>query len=147
MYKQIMVAVDGSKTSNLALAEAVKLATEQQARLRLVHVVDQTLISWDEGGWLDYSAMQDALYKAGRKIMDDAENTVRATGIEPETAVVESVGRRLSDVIAEEASRWPADLVVMGTHGRRGFDRLLLGSVAEGVVRTSLAPVLLVRGG
>jgi nucleotide-binding universal stress UspA family protein len=147
MYKHIMVAVDGSQTSNLALEEAIRLAGEQHASLKLIHVVDQTLINWDEGGWLDYSAMQEALSKAGQKIIDDAAQRVRAAGLETETAVVESVARRLADVIAEEAGRWPADLIVMGTHGRRGFDRLLLGSVAEGVVRTAPAPVLLIKKG
>lgn len=147
MYKHILVAVDGSETSNLALAEAIRLAGEQQAKLKLVHVVDQTLINWDEGGWLDYSTLQEALSKAGHKIIDDADRRVREAGMEAETAVVESVARRLADVIAEEAKHWPADLIVMGTHGRRGFDRLLLGSVAEGVVRTAPAPVLLIRGG
>jgi nucleotide-binding universal stress UspA family protein len=68
-------------------------------------------------------------------------------GVPTESALLESDARRLSSVIAEEAQRWGADLVVVGTHGRRGLERLILGSVAEGVARTAPVSVLLVRGG
>jgi nucleotide-binding universal stress UspA family protein len=54
--------------------------------------------------------------------------------------------KHVYDVIEEEVTRWPADVVVIGTHGRRGIRRLLLGSVAEGLTRISSKPILLVRG-
>lgn len=146
MYKRILVAVDGSSTGNLALQEAIKLAREGQSRLKLVHVVDETLINWDEGGWLGGSTVFEALAAAGRKVLDAAVETVRREGLDVESQLVESVARRIGSVISEEAESWQADLIVVGTHGRRGVDRLLLGSVAEGVVRTAAVPVLLVRG-
>jgi nucleotide-binding universal stress UspA family protein len=59
---------------------------------------------------------------------------------------VENLSGQIADVILNEARKWRADLLVMGTHGRRGFSHLLLGSTAEGVVRASAKPVLLVRG-
>ncbi len=64
----------------------------------------------------------------------------------PEASLIETAGRRVPGAIVEEARRWGADLIVVGTHGRRGLDRLLLGSVAEGVARMSPVSVLLVRG-
>jgi nucleotide-binding universal stress UspA family protein len=60
--------------------------------------------------------------------------------------MVENVSGQVAEVILNEARKWRADLVVMGTHGRRGFSHMLLGSTAEGVVRSSAKPVLLVRG-
>ena len=54
--------------------------------------------------------------------------------------------RRVPDVVVAEAKRWPADLIVAGTHGRRGLSHLFLGSVAEGIIRISTVPVLLIRG-
>jgi len=146
MYKNILVAVDGSSTSNRALQEAMDFAKEQQACLLLVHVVDETLVNWDEGQWLNYGEVQEALTKSGEKILADTCKKVREAGIKATTKLVESTARRTSDVIVEESQRQCADLIVIGTHGRRGFDRLLLGSVAEGVTRTATVPVLLVRG-
>ena len=68
-------------------------------------------------------------------------------GAESRLVEVEKYGERVVDAIVDEAKRWRADLIVIGTHGRRGVSHLLLGSVAEGVVRLAPAPVLLVRGG
>jgi len=60
--------------------------------------------------------------------------------------VIDQFDKRVSDAIEQEAESWHADLIVIGTHGRRGFRRLLLGSVAENLIRTSTKPVLLIRG-
>ncbi|MDA8383847.1 MAG: universal stress protein [Betaproteobacteria bacterium] len=147
MYRRILVAIDGSETSREALREALKLAAESPALLRLVHVVDETLVNWDEGGWMADPRVQEALHAAGKAIVEGAVEQARQAGIEPETALVETVARRVGAVIAEEAARWAADLIVIGTHGRRGIDRLLLGSVAEAVIRTAPVPVLLIRSG
>ena len=68
------------------------------------------------------------------------------SGIEVETKLVEDYNGRIGAVISKEAEQWLADLLVVGTHGRKGLGHLLLGSVAEGVMRTASMPVLLVRG-
>lgn len=147
MYKHILVAVDGSDISNMALREAIKLAKDQHSTLRLVHVVDLTLAySAVEAPYVgDY---QTAVRAAGRKVIIDCSATVREAGIEFDTKsiVIETLDQHIYDAIDEEAKRWPADLIVIGTHGRRGFRRLLLGSVAEGVTRVASKPVLLIRG-
>jgi len=148
MYKHILVAVDGSDTSNLALQEAIKLAKEQQAALRLIHVVDETpAYMLVETPYLvaDY---QKAMRDAGQKVLATCAATVSQAGVEVDTkfALLEVLAQRICDAINEEAKRWPADLIVIGTHGRHGFNHLLLGSVAEGVIRLATKPVLVIRG-
>jgi nucleotide-binding universal stress UspA family protein len=86
----------------------------------------------------------DALAAAGRKALARIERGARAAGARPETVLVEDCGGRVADAIVQQAKRWRADLIVMGTHGRRGVKRVLLGSDADLVVRYSPVPVLLI---
>ena len=149
MYKHILVAVDGSDTSNLALQEAIKLAKEQQSSLRLVHVVDLTPAYMMVDMPYPVADYQTAMREAGQKVLATCAETARQAGIEVDTkfVVLEVLTQRICDPIIDEAKRWLADLLVIGTHGRRGFNHLLLGSVAEGVIRLATKPVLVVRGG
>ncbi len=146
MYQHILVAVDGSDTSNLALEHVVKLALDQQAKLRIAHVVD--LLNWDGAFLVDINQLQETFRQSGRKILEKAQGTAREAGMEaePQLLEIEALGHRIADLIGEEARSWPADLIVVGTHGRRGLHRLFLGSVAEGIVRGATVPVLLIRG-
>ncbi len=148
MYKQILVPVDGSDTSSLALQEAIKLAESQQAKLRIVHVIDALMYPLDLE-FVDVGAIQQALRQSGNAILEDAQAVARKSGVEAETKLldIQSPGRRIAGTIVAEAEAWPADLIVLGTHGRRGLNHLLMGSVAEDVARRSPKPVLLVRGG
>ena len=144
-YKRILVPVDGSATSNTGLDEALKLARDGPSRIRLVHIIDDTLaFSSPDGAGVNY--VLDALRKAGRDALEIAANRVRRAKLDAETDLVENLTGRVADAIVEQAKRWRADLIVMGTHGRRGFDRLLIGSNAELVVRHSPVPVLLIPG-
>lgn len=145
MFKNILVAVDGSNTSALALQEAIHLAQEQKAKLRIAHVVDETTLNWPETG--DVDEVQETFRQTGRKILETAMTAVHAAGMTAETRMVEieTFGRRVSDMIASEAEAWSADLIIVGTHGRRGMRRLLLGSVAEEVTRVAVKPVLTIR--
>lgn len=146
MYKHILVAVDGSDTSQLALREAIKLAKDQQAELRLINVIDETPITWGESGALGVTeTVFEALRQAGQAIVDKSMALVREAGLKAEAILPETFGQRIANILVEEAKRWPADLIVIGSHGRRGVDRLLLGSVAEGVMRLSTIPVLLIH--
>ena len=83
----------------------------------------------------------------GERALAQAGEKVRLAGMTPDTALHEAKGERIAKVIEDEAKRWEADLIVIGTHGRSGLSRLLLGSVAEGVARSAAVPVLLVRAG
>ena len=142
-YKRILVPVDGSPTSNTGLDEALKLARGERARIRLVHVIDDTLaFATPDGTGVPY--VLEALRKGADDALSGAATRVRRAKIQVETDLVENVTGRVADAIVERAKRWRADLIVMGTHGRRGFDRLLIGSNAELVVRSSTVPVLLV---
>ena len=71
---------------------------------------------------------------------------MQQAGVAAEVKLMEAGGERIAGVILEEARRWSAELIVIGTHGRSGFSRVLFGSVAEGMVRMAHIPVLLIRG-
>jgi len=145
MYRRILVPVDGSITSNLGLSEAIRLARSLKAKLRLVHVCDELIVDPNYEGGLYAGEMQQALRDAGRHILEKAKAAVTRRGLKPETVMVETLGGHTSEHIVKQARKWRADLIVIGTHGRRGARRLVMGSDAEEVVRTSPAPVLLVR--
>jgi nucleotide-binding universal stress UspA family protein len=146
MYSRILVAVDGSSHAEHAVDYGAGLAKQLSAALRIVHVVDMgTLPLWPELA-IDIDAISKARRAAGEKVLESARERARTAGIEAETRLLETATptQRVSTVIADEAASWPADVVVLGTHGRRGVERLLLGSVAENVARLSTVPVLLV---
>jgi nucleotide-binding universal stress UspA family protein len=145
IYKRILVAVDGSSTSNAGLAEALRLAKDQGAVLGLLHVIDELSIVTIPEGVMSAGIMIDALRDAGQQIMKKIVAGVRKKGLEPDTKIVEAIGTRVADQVVAHAKRWRADLIVMGTHGRRGVNRMFMGSDAELVVRTAPVPVLLVR--
>lgn len=144
MYRRIFVPVDGSDTSNRGLKEAVRLARQHGARLGLLHVVDESvLVLTPEVGVAD---LTDTMVESGRKLLNTARAAAERQGVKTDTVLLENLTGRVADVILKEARKWRADVIVMGTHGRRGISHMLLGSDAEGVVRSSPVPVLLVRG-
>ncbi|MEJ2553292.1 MAG: universal stress protein [Gammaproteobacteria bacterium] len=148
MYKHILVAVDGSHISELVLQEAIKLAKAFKSQLRLVHAVDEIGSTLYNPEYTQPGEISETMAKAGREVLDKAAATAAAAGVKTDTklAEIKTLGRRIPEAIAEEAEAWPADLVVIGTHGRRGLSRMFLGSVAEGTSRVCAKPVLLVRG-
>lgn len=146
MYSKILVAVDGSGTSLHALQQAIELARNLSATLRIVHVVDMNWLPLGPELAIDIEAISAVRRSAGEKILAAARETAQKAGLEAESTLMETETptQHVAETIAKEASRWPADLVVLGTHGRRGFERMLLGSVAEGMARRSPVPVLLI---
>ena len=145
MYQRILVPIDGSATAERALQEAIKLAAGK-AQLHLVYVLEAVYPLDAEGyAYIDYEALQEAVRSTGERTLSQAAERVRRAGVTAETALLDVPGARTADVIDDEALNWKADLIVIGTHGRSGLSRLLLGSVAEGVVRGASVPVLLVR--
>lgn len=145
MYQRIMVAVDGSATAELELKEAIKLGLDQKAKLTVVHVID-VVVAYGAGQLI--GGYIDATRKLGHDVVEHARKTVQAAGIEPETQSPEIVtsGYHVADTVAQLARDWKADLLVVGTHGRRGVSRMLIGSVAERIVRVAPCSLLLVRG-
>jgi len=145
-YKRILVPVDGSAPSAKGLQEAVKIGRQSRARLRLLHVVEEySAFAAPEVG-VNIGPLLDAMKKAGRKTLARVERAARARAgrLRLDTVLVEDYGGRVADAIVAQARRWRADLIVIGTHGRRGLQRALVGSDAELVVRYSPVPVLLV---
>lgn len=145
MYERILVPVDGSNASHAGFNEALALAAEHQSRLRLVHVVDDLISMPIYEGGVFAGELLEHMRKQGRKLLDDYAALCDKKGLEAQTALLEQVGGQAGDLIITHAGEWPADLVVMGTHGRRGLKRLVLGSDAEYVIRHANVPVLLVR--
>lgn len=144
MYQRILVPIDGSSTSERALQEAIKLIDSQPVQLRLVYVVDD-LQFLNAEGYVDYAELRELTRKIGERALAKAEEVARQADITVEAALLEANGERIARVIDADALAWGADLIVIGTHGRSGFNHLLFGSVAEGVVRGASVPVLLVR--
>jgi nucleotide-binding universal stress UspA family protein len=146
MYDKILVPVDGSEPSLMGLQEAIRLAKNQKAKLRLLHVVHDFLVASGRHGLACSGELLKNLRERGQTILKDAASTARSQGVEPEIESIETPQGPAGAVIVEYAGKWPADLIVLGTHGRRGIRRLVMGSDAEYVIRTTPVPVLLVRG-
>ncbi len=146
MYQRILVPIDGSETSARGLAEAVRLARLTGAQMRLLHVVDELSFALGAGEGLSLTGdVLNMLREAGAAILAQGAATVRAAGLRVDTVLKDSFAGRVSDLVVAEAAAWPADLIVLGTHGRRGIGRMFMGSDAENIVRSARTPVLLLR--
>lgn len=146
MYQRILVPVDGSATSNSGLAEAIRLAQLTRGRLLLLHVVDELSLGYGistysglAGDWLTL------LRQTGVEVLEAGKATATQAGVEVDTVLNDSFAGSLPDMVQAEAARWQADVIVLGTHGRRGISRLMLGSDAEKIIRSARVPVLLLR--
>lgn len=145
-YSKIVVAVDGSSTSDLALAEAIRVAGSEATVLAL-YVVDNGMMLFD-AGYYDPTQIERAFVDSGKRALEAAGKVLADAGVAFETKLVTdpAVAGDIAASLNEAAREWGGDLLVVGTHGRRGVRRLVLGSVAEAVIRQSTMPVLLVRG-
>jgi nucleotide-binding universal stress UspA family protein len=140
-YERILVPTDGSDATREAIEHAADLAAEHGATLHALYVVNSASFAGlpMDSSWENVSAM---LSEEGSAALDDVEAIADEHGVAVERALVDGSPSREIVRYAEDED---CDLVVMGTHGRGGIDRLLLGSVAEKVVRSCTVPVLTVR--
>jgi nucleotide-binding universal stress UspA family protein len=145
MYQRIYVPVDSSPHSTLALNEAIKLAKSLGSTLILAHSVDLPRYGRGNPAILDSKDMDQPLIDDGKEILRRAVALAHAQGLIPESELLENRGESIATLLLEDAHDCKADLIIMGTHGRTGLMHLLLGSVAEGVLRVSDLPVLLIR--
>ena len=143
MYTRVCVAIDGSAAADHALAEALRMSEGSTVNILLLSVVD-VRVNAAEG--VNFESIYQAWRGDGKKALAAASATVRAASIEPEIHLVDTDGNNVAQTIVEEAARWRADVIVIGTHGRGGLKRLMLGSAADQVIRSSPIPVLVVRG-
>ncbi len=143
MFQRIIVPVDGSATSNKALVAALEMARNSGGRVRIIHALDELSFVWG----YEYSGdMVAVVREQAVKVLADAIEIARSGGVPAEQQLIESPGVRLGEIVARDATEWGADLIVVGTHGRRGVGRVLLGSGAEQVIRLAPVPVLVIRG-
>jgi nucleotide-binding universal stress UspA family protein len=145
MYQKILAAVDGSPTSLRGLDEAIKVAKAMRGQLMVVHVVNELVIAAEYVPSVYYEPILLSLRDCGAKVLEQAVSIAGRGGVACEQKLIETLGGRASDEILKQARAWSADLIVLGTHGRRGLKRLVMGSDAELVLRQSSVPVLLVR--
>ena len=139
MYSEILVPTDGSPASDAAIEHALDLADRYGARLHALYVVDGGAYSSLEAG---AEVVVEAMESEGEKATGRVADAAADAGVECVTATTSGTAYRS---IHEYVDEHGIDMIVMGTHGRQGLDRYLLGSVTERVVRTSDVPVLTVR--
>ena len=143
-FERVLVAVDGSAPSRAALRLALRLARATGSRLIFCHAVETERIYAEFGAsGLDPAPIIEERRREARDLLDAACDEARSAGLDADEALVEGAAL---EVILNAAKARRADLLVMGTHGRRGFQRWTLGSVAERVVRQANCPVLTVHG-
>lgn len=144
-YRRILVAVDGSAASNKGLREALRLAKAEGAKLFILHVVNDYLAFAAMDGVAPPTDLAAVLREGGEGILAKAAALASKQKTKPELVLREVLSGPAAGPIVREAKKQRADLIVLGTHGRRGVRRLVLGSDAEQVVRSASVPVLLVR--
>lgn len=145
VYRRILVAVDGSPTATKGLREALRLAKDGRSELVLMHAVNEFYAFANLDGAAPGIDLVPSLREGGQKVLAKARALADKAGVRTKVVLRENLGGPAADLIVREAKRTGADLIVLGTHGRRGVRRMVMGSDAEQVVRTSPVPVLLVR--
>jgi len=146
MYRNILIAVDGSECSERALLQAVHMANAGYEKITAVYVLDRSAMFMYAANY-DQFAFVDTLRHDGERVLADAQAVMAEHGLkcDVEVAETDNISEDVADCLLRSAKRNGADLVVMGTHGRRGVSRITMGSVAERFLRSSRCPVLLVR--
>jgi len=139
-FENVLVGVDGSDCSRAALDAGIDVADQEDAALHLLSVVDVAAL----GPEVRTEYLEDALEADAQRVVDDAAAHASSAGVDPATESV-AFGSSVQGSIRTYVEDNDVDLLVVGTHGRTGFDRYVLGSVAEFLVRTSPVPVLTVR--
>jgi nucleotide-binding universal stress UspA family protein len=145
MYKKILVAVDGSHASRRALDEAVRIAKATGGAVSAVSIVSHTSQLVDVSSGFAAAPENAAAGATTTAALEEAKTVFEQENVSGTTRAVDTYGEEIALVIQRVAAEEGADLIVMGTHGRSGMKRLLLGSVAESLLRVADRPVLLVR--
>ena len=146
MYERIFAALDDSRGARLALDEAITLARASGGLVVAVCVVSDTpRLTNIDSGYVDRSDPGGVGADRAATAVADAETAFRLCGVRGTAQTIDACGENVASVLTRAAADCDADLIVMGTHGRRGVRRALLGSVAESLLRNADRPVLLVR--
>jgi nucleotide-binding universal stress UspA family protein len=148
MYQKIFVAIDDSPTSQKALSEAISIAKGVNAALCIAHAADEGALAQHGmglGSYIDIDRTKQAIRETSQQLLEAASKQAASAGITAETRLLEATNLRVAEQIASGAEAYGADLIVVGTHGRRGVARLLVGSVAENLLRLAHTSLLMVR--
>ena len=145
MYKRILVPYDGSPPSRAALREAIDMAFDSGSTLVILNVVSELPLLMGSGAYVNYGDLAGILMKTGEDLVKEAVGIAEKDGVTCESKVVDAGAMPVCDAILDQIAALQCDLVVMGTHGRRGLKRLTLGSDAELVVRRTTVPVMLAK--
>jgi nucleotide-binding universal stress UspA family protein len=145
MYQRILVPVDGSDTAKRGLQEAIKLSKALGGQMRLVHIVDDSALALNPETGIAAAPLVEDFAEGGKEILMEARTMAAAQGVDAETVLHENFTGRVADLIVDEARKWRADLIVMGTHASGGIRHAVMGSDAEAVLHGAEVPVLLVR--
>ena len=146
IFTNIMVATDGSELARKAVDSAIKLAQLNKAKLYAVHVIapGETKVTQHDPRDAEWKKhMQEHLMEQGRGATKYVETAGKIVGVDVESAILE--GNPANEIV-NFAEKKDIELIVIGTLGKTGVQRFLLGSVAENVIRNSKVPVLVVRG-
>ncbi|WP_427914933.1 universal stress protein [Ramlibacter sp. MMS24-I3-19] len=141
-YRRILVPVDGSEPSNRALVTALQLARDVGGRVLVLHDISDLLYL---SPYSDARTLMALAHDEGERVVKAALDICASAGVPAESRLVTGVGHRLGEVVSDAAVAWNADLIVLGSHGRRGLQRLLLGSGAEQILRLAPVATLVVR--
>lgn len=143
-YETILVPTDGSDCAAEAVEHALDLAEKYDATVHALFVVDTTYPYADfEAPAINFEAIVQSMEKEGARVTDAVVTEADERGVAAEATVKRATS--IHNAILDYADDTDVDLIVMGTHGRRGLDRYLIGSVAEKVVRLADQPVLTVK--
>ena len=148
MYQKILLAYDGSNVSKQALQHTIKLAQNQQAMLYVLYVVEESF-GFRGGIGYDYDYLISIYKEEGENVLQEAKDIISAESTIKHDSILVQLNTfqgRVADVVIDKADELRVDLIVAGTHGRRGINHFILGSVAENIMRMAKMPVLLIRG-
>lgn len=145
MYQRMLVPLDDSSTAQRGFEEAIALAKALRSTIVLLHVVEFVPVMVEMATSTTWEAISDGLRGVGRGILEAAHRKATEAGVSSEAVLEDMATARVADMIVEQAGRQRCELIVMGTHGRRGVGHALIGSDAERVARIAPVPVLLVR--
>jgi nucleotide-binding universal stress UspA family protein len=148
MYKQILIATDGSEVAGKAVTHGITLAKEHKAPVSVVTVTDiwspfDMAHDYDRGKKDPIGTYEALAAETAKAILDRAREVAKSQGVD--CKLIHLSDKHPAECIIETANEIGADLIVMASHGRRGMNRLLLGSQANEVVTHSKVPVLIVR--
>lgn len=145
MYSRILVAVDDSEISKLALQEAIQLAQNQQAKLRIIYVSVEVFVG--DIFPLNLKEYASSVKKHNQSVLRKMRALAGKAYNQVESHLIEITDPydNISEKIIAEADKWQAELIVLGTHGRSGLSRLILGSITEEVLRETSIPLHVVQ--